>query len=190
MLGGVLVELALDGGHLNERLAVDRDDAQVGQGAHGCLVAEDVDVADGVATQAVAAVDAARHLACGEQAGDGLPVGVQHLGVGVDAQAAHGVVDAGRHLDGVEGGVLDGLQGLLATHGVGLAVLDGVVVGGDGLHEGVGVHVHLRCELLDRVAYQGQALAHELGLDGLVGVVDLLVEHRVGPAAGLLPLGG
>ena len=164
VLRGMLVELALHLGHLDKRLAVDGDDTQVGKSAHGSLMAEDVDVADCVAAKAVAAVDAASDLAGCEQAGNGLAVGVEHLGVGVDAQAAHGVVDAGGHLDRVERGIHDGLAGFLATHGIVFAIGDGVVVGGDGLDKGLGVGVHELAELLDGVGDKGKTLAHELAL--------------------------
>ena len=59
------------------------------------------DVSHSVAAQAVGAVDAAGDFARREEAGDDLAVSVQHMGFGVDLQAAHGVVDARGDLHGI-----------------------------------------------------------------------------------------
>ena len=48
-------------------------------------------------------MDAAGYFACCEEAGDGVSIGVQYFGACVDAQAAHGVVDARGYLDGIVG---------------------------------------------------------------------------------------
>ena len=68
---------------------------QVGDGALGGHLAEHHDVRHGVAADAVAAVDTAGDLTGCEQAGDGVALGVDDPGLGVDLHAAHGVVDAG-----------------------------------------------------------------------------------------------
>ena len=78
-----------------------------------CLLArdaaEDHKVGHGVAAQAVAAVDAAGHFTRGEEAGDDLAFGVEDVGLGVDLQAAHGVVDTGGDFDSVVGTVVEGV---------------------------------------------------------------------------------
>ena len=94
--------------------------------------AEHHEVAHGIAADAVAAVHTAGGLTGCIQAGDDAAVGVQHLCVGVDLQAAHGVVDARCDLDGVVGS-----GGQVAVHAVAAAEL-GVLTG---CHRGVpGVH--------------------------------------------------
>ena len=94
--------------------------------------AEHHEVAHGIAADAVAAVHTAGGLTGRIQAGDDAAVGVQHLCVGVDLQAAHGVVDARCDLDGVVGS-----GGQVAVHAVAAAEL-GVLTG---CHRGVpGVH--------------------------------------------------
>ena len=94
--------------------------------------AEHHEVAHGIAADAVAAVHTAGGLTGCVQAGDDAAVGVQHLCVGVDLQAAHGVVDARCDLDGVVGS-----GGQVAVHAVAAAEL-GVLTG---CHRGVpGVH--------------------------------------------------
>ena len=94
--------------------------------------AEHHEVAHGIAADAVAAVHTAGGLTGCVQAGDDAAVGVQHLCVGVDLQAAHGVVDARCDLDGVVGS-----GGQVAVHAVAATKL-GVLTG---CHRGVpGVH--------------------------------------------------
>ena len=94
--------------------------------------AEHHEVAHGIAADAVAAVHTAGGLTGCVQAGDDAAVGVQHLCVGVDLQAAHGVVDARCDLDGVVGS-----GGQVVVHAVAAAEL-GVLTG---CHRGVpGVH--------------------------------------------------
>ena len=94
--------------------------------------AEHHEVAHGIAADAVAAVHTAGGLTGCIQAGDDAAVGVQHLCIGVDLQAAHGVVDARCDLDGVVGS-----GGQVVVHAVAAAEL-GVLTG---CHRGVpGVH--------------------------------------------------
>ena len=94
--------------------------------------AEHHEVAHGIAADAVAAVHTAGGLTGCIQAGDDVAVGVQHLCIGVDLQAAHGVVDARCDLDGVVGS-----GGQVAVHAVAAAEL-GILTG---CHRGVpGVH--------------------------------------------------
>ena len=57
--------------------------------------AEDDDVGNGVAAEAVGAVDAARYLARCVEAGDDLTVDANNLCFGVDLDSAHGVVHGG-----------------------------------------------------------------------------------------------
>ena len=57
-----------------------------GQGLGGGT-AGDEDFNDGVATQAVAAMDAAGHLASRVQAGDDVVAGIEHVAIEVHAQA-------------------------------------------------------------------------------------------------------
>ena len=59
-------------------------------------VAEDQKVGQGVAAEAIAAVDAARDLTCGVEARDHVAVLVEDLGLLVDAKTAHRVVDGRR----------------------------------------------------------------------------------------------
>ena len=45
-----------------------------------------------MAAQTVAAVDAARHFACGIEAGDRLAAGIEHMALFIHHQSAHGMV--------------------------------------------------------------------------------------------------
>jgi len=65
--------------------------------------AEDHEVADRVAADAVAAVHAAGGLAGCKEAGNDAAVGADDFGIRVNLDAAHGVVDAGGNLDCIEG---------------------------------------------------------------------------------------
>ena len=154
--------------------------------------AEHHEVARGIAADAVAAVHTAGGLTGCVQAGDDAAVGVQHLCVGVDLQAAHGVVDARCDLDGVVGS-----GGQVAVHAVAAAEL-GVLTG---CHRGVpGVHglhkvggsvagqAHLLGQTLIAVGRDGQAVADVL-LAGLQVVHDALVKDNVGVSTRLLQLG-
>ena len=58
-----------------------------------CDAAEDHEIGHSVAAQAVSAVNAAGHFTRGEEAGNGLAFGADHLGGGIDLHAAHGMVD-------------------------------------------------------------------------------------------------
>ena len=89
--------------------------------------AEGQGVGHGVAAHPVGAVDTAGDLTGGEQALDDLAAGVEHLGVVVDLQAAHGVVDNGSEGHGIEGALLDGVLPGAAAELVGLAGLHQVV---------------------------------------------------------------
>ena len=73
--------------------------------------AKDHAVQQGIAAQAVVAVDAARHLAGGVESRDCLVVGTDARGVLVDQQAAHAVVDHRRDDGHVEGLLLHGRAG-------------------------------------------------------------------------------
>ena len=49
-------------------------------------------LSEGIATQTVSAVDAARHLTCGIEAWYRLAVGIQHVALLIHHQSAHGMV--------------------------------------------------------------------------------------------------
>ena len=104
-------------------------------------------------------MDAARDLAGGVEALDGLQAHVEHAGVDVGLHAAHGVVDLRPQAGGVEGGGVDG-DGVL---GDGLAELL-VVLGLDDLvvalhlgQEGVDGHPEVLGELLEAVELPADA---------------------------------
>lgn len=119
----------------------------------------------GVAAQTVGPLHTAGHLASGEQAGNGLARSGEHLRLGTDAHAAHGVVDGRDALGGVEGGIGHRVaQKLLA--GRDLRVLAGGhagVVALDGLGERRGIHADLGRQVLDSVGLEAVALRHQVG---------------------------
>ena len=134
-------------------------------------------------------MDAAGHLAGSIQAGDGVAHDVHGLVVGVDAHAAHAVVDAGVHGDGVE---RRGLERLDETGGAAERVLgaaDALVVGVDRRLQRVGRDT-------ERVGEAGQVVSLDAHLAvliagaGAVVVVDGLVVDDPDLAAVLLELGG
>ena len=49
-------------------------------------------LSEGIAAQTVAAMDAARHLACGIEAWDRLAAGIEHMVLFIHHQSAHGMV--------------------------------------------------------------------------------------------------
>ena len=70
-------------------------------GAGGSDAAGYQDLSEGIAAQTVSAVDAARHLACGIEAGDGLAAGVEHMALLIDHKTAHGMMGGWcQHADG------------------------------------------------------------------------------------------
>ena len=107
----------------------------------------------------------ADQFAGGIEAADRLVVGVEHLGVGVDAQPAERESDAAGHRVALERRLIDGVRPIALVDGEPLgapAILDvGIernvgshrrVVFGDGLEELLRVHAfELLRELLDRV---------------------------------------
>lgn len=113
---------------------------------------EDEGVGEGVAAEALSSVDAARGLACGEEAGDGVVHAVEDPGVCVDEESAHRDVHA-QTLDAVvEGRRVDRLQEGRASETRVLAQGDHAVVA-----------VHREGEPLDRdadvVGERGEDLA-------------------------------
>mmetsp|Transcript_50590 Transcript_50590/g.69317 ORF Transcript_50590/g.69317 Transcript_50590/m.69317 type:complete len:240 (-) Transcript_50590:923-1642(-) len=103
---------------------------EVARGAAAGDAAEDNAVQERVATQAVAAVDAASRLAGAVEAAHNALARTHALGRVVDLQAAHGVVDRRGHDGHVEG--IAGLQGqvrveLLAPLVPGLAATIGLI---------------------------------------------------------------
>ena len=105
---GVFVAAALEGGQQGRGLLVNlglvngavRDGAAVGGGGLAGAASENQDVGEGVAAQAIRAVQARRRLARRVQAGDGAGGGLR---VGLDA--AHGVVDGRVDLHRLRGDV-------------------------------------------------------------------------------------
>ena len=97
------------------------------------------DFGEGVAAHVVRAVDAARDLARGVEAGDDAAVSVEHFGPRGDGNAAERAVDAHGDLGAVEGASGDAVHedGGPATDGV-VPCFDGLVVGIDGRDEGFG----------------------------------------------------
>ena len=132
-------------------------------------------------------MDAASHLTGCEQARDDLAVLVQHLGVGVDLQTAHGVVDAGSDLDGIVG---SGVQGVgeagAAKVGVVLCLNIAVPVV-HGLSESSLIDAHGLAQLLVGSTGDGVALL-DVALND-AGVVDhRLIDDQPTVAAGLSDL--
>ena len=60
--------------------------------AGGGDVAGYQNLSEGIAAQSVAAVDAARHLASGKEAGDRLAAGIEHMALFIHHQSAHGMM--------------------------------------------------------------------------------------------------
>src|SRR5699024_10635592 len=113
----------------------------------------------------------------------------QDLGLGVDGQAAHGVVDACSDLDGVVG---RGVQGVGEAGAAKLLVHAGghgrvPLVHGGG--KGGGVHAHGLGQLLIGLAGHGVAV-FDVALDDAGGVGHGLVDDQPAVAAGLGDLGG
>lgn len=120
-------------------------------------------VAEGIAAHAVRPVDAARHFACGVEAGNDLAVTVEDTGLDVDLDAAHRVV--ARHPDRtrIEGSLFD----LVRKHARRTAErillrVDGLVVFRDRLLELFGGNVDLARELFDRLRFKERAVRKSL----------------------------
>ena len=116
------------------------------------------DVGEGVAAHVVCAVDAARDLARGVEAGDDAAVSVEHFGPRGDGNAAERAVDAHGDLGAVEGASGDAVHedGGPATDGV-VPCFDGLVVGIDGRDEGFGGDLKQGGEFGDGVRLEGVA---------------------------------
>ena len=134
-------------------------------------------------------MDAARDLTGSEQAGDLVALDGQGLGVTVNVDAAHAVVDAGVDGDGVEGsGLKLGDEARGAAEGV-LGAVDGLVVGVDGSLELVGRDAERVGQASQVIGLDAHFLVLVLGA-GLVVVVHGLVVHNPNLAVRLGHLGG
>ena len=149
-------------------------------------MAEDQKVGQGVAAEAVAAVDAARDLTCGVEARDHVAVLVEDLGLLVDAKTAHRVVDGRRDRHGVERRLHDRIADEDLRHGERLRILGhgGLVVGLHGLLEVLPVDAGLAGKVFKRVGLEGIAVG-DGGLDLLL-LDRALVVDREGNLTGLL----
>ena len=135
-------------------------------------------------------MDAARCLTAGEEAGNDLTLGADDLGLGVDLDTAHRVVDARGDLDRIERGNGEILVHALAAEFLILALGDGGVPGLHGLHKvlrGLIVHPHGLGELLIGLTCHGIAAGDKL-LRQRNLVHQLLIEDDEGIGAGLLQL--
>ena len=114
------------------------------------------DVGEGVAAHVVCAVDAARDLARGVEAGDDAAVSVEHFGPRGDGNAAERAVDAHGDLGAVEGASGDAVHedDGPAADGV-VPRFDGFVVGLDGGDEGFGGDLKQGGEFGDGVRLEG-----------------------------------
>ena len=151
--------------------------------------AKDGEVSNSVAAQTVCTVDAASHLTCCEQAGDDLALLVQHLGVGVDLQAAHGVMDTGGDLHSVVG---SGVQGVGEAGAAEVGVILGLNVAVPLLHglcEGSGIDAHSLAQLLVGSAGDGVALL-DVALNDAGSIDHGLIDDQPAVAAGLSDLSG
>ena len=153
------------------------------------------DVGEGVAAHVVCAVDAARDLARGVEAGDDAAVSVEHFGPRGDGNAAERAVDAHGDLGAVEGASGDAVHedDGPAADGV-VPRFDGFVVGLDGGDEGFGGDLKQGGEFGDGVRLEGVA-AHEGAVEHGArerahGRVAVGVENGEGDAAGLGEDGG
>ena len=75
-----------------------------------CDTSEYDEICNCIAAQTVRAVNAAGHFACCEQTRNRSSLGADHFCVRIDLQAAHGVMDACGHLDGIERFFNSGVQ--------------------------------------------------------------------------------
>ena len=152
---------------------------------------EDEEVREGVAAEAVAAVNAARDFTRGEKARDGFALFVENAGFLVDLQAAHRVVDRDGERNRVEGSLFDAPAEDGLGHGKarGVRLLRSGVVGSHGLHEALRVDPGELREFFQGVRAVGVAagdrgfdlfLAHALRID------RALVVYREAHLAGLL----
>ena len=125
-------------------------------------------------------MDTAGNFARCEQTGNHIAVGVNHLGVGVNLHAAHGVMDAGCHLDGVVGSL-----GKVMLHTGGTAkflVLTGchsIIPVRQGLCQHSRVNAQLLCQLLNGSTLGDNAVLNIL-FGGLQTFPQVLVEDNIG----------
>ena len=136
-------------------------------------------------------MDAAGRLARREEAGDDVSVGVNDFRIGVDLDAAHGVVDARGDLDRVvrRGGEIR-VHAVVAAELRVLALGDGLVPRVHGVHKvlhGVARETHVLGELLIGVARDGKAAVDELLREGDL-ILQMLVEDDEAVAVRLLEL--
>ena len=133
-------------------------------------------------------MDAAGDFTRSEEARNDLALGVVDLGLGVDLDAAHGVVDGRRDHDGVERSLIEVARHVGAAEGVlagSLALLPGV----DGGLEFGGGNAHLAGDFFNRGAGDAVGLLDVL-VRGLQGLLHVGVEEEVGHAVLLLEDGG
>mmetsp|Transcript_70927 Transcript_70927/g.188595 ORF Transcript_70927/g.188595 Transcript_70927/m.188595 type:complete len:403 (+) Transcript_70927:249-1457(+) len=151
-------------------------------GRLGGHTAEHDAVQQGVAAQAVVAMDAAGNLAGGVQARDGLAgLGGDDCGVGVDLEAAHAVVDDRRDDRDVEGlglhlvGGEDVVVELLAAAGLAAGLVPRLARRVGRVGAAIRVLLGLRCRLVVRgvgVLEDLDVDAHVLG-EGRAGLVEV-----------------
>ena len=125
-------------------------------------------------------MDAAGDLASRVQAGDHVAVGVQHMGVGVDHDAAHGVVDGGlgdqhvvRALLGDRDQVAALVEFLVLTVG---AILVPV---GHGLLQVLSIHAEMLAARLEGISLHQLAAGEQVLILGLVGLGHAGLLHGV-----------
>ena len=88
--------------------------------------AGDHDFREGIATETVAAVDTARHLACGKETRDGMTISVEHSALFIYHQSAHGVMGRGcQRADNESCGVERIGRGIVTAVGTALHIADG-----------------------------------------------------------------
>ena len=123
-------------------------------------VAEDEKVRERIAAEAVAAMNAARDFARGEESRNGLPVLVENARFLIDLEAAHRVMDRNRDGHAVVGRLVDGPADHGLRHGergVGLE-LRGFVVDRDRLFETLGADARGLREFRERIGAEGVAV--------------------------------
>ena len=127
-------------------------------------------------------------LTSSEQAGDDGTVSLQHLSVGVDLQAAHGVMHTSGDLDGV---VRSGVQGVREAGTAEVGVVLGLNIAIPGVH-GLGksslIDAHGLAQFLVGLTGHGVALL-DVALDDAGSIDHSLIDHQPAVAAGLCDLG-
>ncbi len=135
-------------------------------------------------------MDSSGDLACGVETGDNIALGVDYLGVGVNGNAAHGVMYAGSDERSVERtlGNIVVKTGCASESGI-VLVGDSLVPGVDGLLENSGIHIEVLCKLLYGCALNENVVLN-IALNSLYSLTESLVEYQICTAVGLLQFCG